>query len=330
MTMKRFFQFVLMLLFSASLSAAGAPQSLLVVAQDGTGDYTSIQEAIYAVRDYTPEPITVFIKNGVYREKLIIPSWKCDITLQGESVENTIITYDDYAGKMLVYFGAMIEKMGTFRSHTLLVAGHRITLENLTIENTAGRVGQAVALHTEGDGIVVRNCRLKGNQDTVFTGDEKSHVYFENCYIEGTTDFIFGPATCWFEGCEIRSLQNSYVTAASTPKEHAFGYVFHNCRLPAADGVNKVYLGRPWRAHAAVAFIDCELGGHIRAEGWENWRNPENEKTARYSEYNCSGEGASIDKRVNWCRQLSKREAKKYTREKVLGGTWWKDTQEDK
>ena len=159
--MKRLFQFVLMLLFSASLSAAGAPQRLLVVAQDGTGDYTSIQEAIYAIRDYTPEPITVFIKNGVYREKLIIPSWKCDITLRGESVENTIITCDDYAGKMLVYFGAMIEKMGTFRSHTLLVAGHRITLENLTIENTAGRVGQAVALHTEGDGIVIRNCRLK-------------------------------------------------------------------------------------------------------------------------------------------------------------------------
>ena len=306
------------------LAAADMPQERIVVAQDGSGDYTSIQEAVYAIRDYTPMPVTVFIKNGVYNEKLIIPSWKCDITLCGESAENTIITYDDFANKEIVYFGDSIAKMGTFRTHTLLVAGHRITLENLTIENRAGRVGQAVALHTEGDCIVVRNCRLKGNQDTVFTGDEKSRVYFEACYIDGTTDFIFGPATCWFENCEIHSKQNSFVTAASTPKENPFGYVFRNCRLTAGEGVTKVYLGRPWRAYAAVAYIECELGGHIRGEGWENWRNPDNEKTARYSEYECYGDGAATGKRVKWSRQLTKKDIKNYTRENVLGGNWWK------
>lgn len=322
----RFNLILLFLLPVLLLSAAQKPKQLLIVAQDGTGDYTTIQEAIYAIRDYTPIPITVFIKNGTYKEKLIIPTWKCDITLIGENADSTIITYDDYAGKEMVYFGDSIAKMGTFRTHTMLVAGHRITLENLTIENTAGRVGQAVALHTEGDQIVVRNCRLKGNQDTLFTGDEKSRVYFEDCYIDGTTDFIFGPAICWFENCQIHSKQNSYVTAASTARENPFGYVFHNCRLTAADGVNKVYLGRPWRAYAAVVFIDCELGGHIRSEGWENWRNPENEKTARYAEYGNHGEGAATDKRVVWCRQLSKKEARKYTRENVLGNGWWENS----
>ena len=187
------------------------------------------------------------------------------------------------------------------------------------------KVGQAVALHTEGDQIIVRNCRLKGNQDTVFTGNEKSRVYFENCYIDGTTDFIFGPATCWFENCEIFSKQNSYITAASSAQENPFGYVFHNCRLAAADNVTKVYLGRPWRAYAAVTFIKCDLGRQIRPEGWENWRNPENEKTARYSEYKNHGEGASTEKRVSWSRQLSKKEAKQYTRENVLGGNWWQN-----
>ena len=166
---------------------------------------------------------------------------------------------------------------------------------------------------------------MKGNQDTVFTGNEKSRVYFENCYIEGTTDFIFGPATCWFENCEIFSKQNYYITAASSAQENPFGYVFHNCRLAAADNVTKVYLGRPWRAYAAVTFIKCDLGRQIRPEGWENWRNPENEKTARYSEYKNHGEGASTEKRVSWSRQLSKKEAKQYTRENVLGGNWWQN-----
>ena len=98
----RFKLFMLFLLSCTLLSAAEKPKQLLIVAQDGSGDYTTIQEAIYAIRDYTPVPITVFIKNGVYNEKLIIPSWKCDITLEGENADRTIISYGDYAGKELI------------------------------------------------------------------------------------------------------------------------------------------------------------------------------------------------------------------------------------
>ena len=156
--------------------------------------------------------------------------------------------------------------------------GNSITFRNLTIENNAARLGQAVALHTEGDKLVFINCRILGNQDTIYTGAAGTRLYFADCYIDGTTDFIFGPSTAFFENCEIRSKTNSYVTAASTPKDIAVGYVFKNCRLTADPGVDKVYLGRPWRPYAATVFINCEMGKHIRPEGWHNWGETIDEK----------------------------------------------------
>ncbi|MDE7407040.1 MAG: hypothetical protein K2M76_01360 [Muribaculaceae bacterium] len=328
MTFRKYISALALIVAVAAAAAPKAHKSPLVVAQDGTGDYTTIQEAVYAVRDYTPIPVIIEVRNGVYREKLVIPSWKCNITIVGESVEGTVITWDDYAGKPLAYFGDDLAAMGTFCTHTVLVAGHRVTLENLTIENTAGRVGQAVALHTEGDEIIVRRCRLLGNQDTVFTGDERSHVYFDNCYICGTTDFIFGPAVCWFEHCHIHSLSDSYITAASTASDQPYGYVFNDCDLTAADGVAKVYLGRPWRAYAAVVFMHCRLGAHIVAAGWNNWRDAANERTARYAEYACSGPGADRMARVDWARELAPGQAALYTRSRVLGGDWYMRGQE--
>lgn len=283
----------------------------IVVAKDGSGDFKTVQEAIMSVRDYTPVPKTIFIKKGVYIEKVVIPANKCDITLIGESKDSTIITHDDHAN---------INKMGTFRTYTLKVEGNNIAIENLTVENNAPQLGQAVALHVEGNKFVMRNCSLLGNQDTLFTGNDFSMQLYEHCYIEGTTDFIFGPATVWFEQCVIHSKRDSYITAASTPAAKKFGYVFNRCRLTANDDVTKVYLGRPWRAYAATVFMQCELGAHILPEGWENWRNPENEKTARYAEYRNSGPGADRSKRVAWCRELTRKEAKAYTQANVFEG----------
>ena len=208
--------------------------------------------------------------------------------------------------------------MGTFRTYTLKIEGSDITIKNITIENNSARLGQAVALHTEGDRLQFINCRFLGHQDTIYTGVGGTRLYFKDCYIEGTTDFIFGPSTAWFEGCTIKSKANSYVTAASTPADQPYGYIFNNCKLIAAEGIDKVYLGRPWRPYAYTLFMNCELGNHINIEGWENWRNPANEKTARYAEYNNRGEGAAIDKRVVWSRQLNKKEAQKITLETVF------------
>lgn len=297
--------------------------SILTVARDGSGDYRTIQEAINAIRAYSPVPITVRIRNGVYHEKVVVPSWVTGVTFIGESRENTIITHDDFSGKFNAKGADTLmnkTKFSTFTSYTMWVQGNDITIQNLTIRNTAGRVGQAVALHVDGDRFVLKDCNLLGNQDTLLTANDSSRQYYKNCLIEGTTDFIFGPATALFQQCTIKSLSNSYITAASTTKGKKYGYVFLNCKLVANNEAQKVFLGRPWRAYAQTVFINCEMGKHIRPEGWDNWRNPENEKTAFYAEYKSFGEGASASSRVKWSHQLSAKEAKKYTSHKILAG----------
>jgi pectinesterase len=296
----------------------------LTVAKDGSGDYKTIQEAINAVRAYSPVPISIFIRNGVYQEKLVIPSWVGNITIKGESREQTIITNNDYSGKFMAKDADTLTnktRFSTFNSYTVWVQGNDVKIENLTIRNTSGRVGQAVALHVDGDRFGIRSCDLLGNQDTLLTAGDSSRQYYENCYVEGTTDFIFGPATAIFKNCTIKSLTNSYITAASTPKWKSFGYVFMDCKLIANDEAQKVFLGRPWRANARTVFLNCEMGKQIRPEGWDNWRNPDNEKTAFYAEYNCKGEGASRAQRVAWSKELTKKEAKEYTIAKIFAGT---------
>ncbi len=301
----------------------------LVVSRDGTGEFRTIDEAIEVCRAFMDYTKVIYVKKGVYKEKLIIPSWLTNITICGEDRDNTIITWDDHANIKMPVGGLDSEAavkgkpMGTFRTYTLKVQGSYITLKDITIENNAAKLGQAVALHTEGDHILIQNCRLLGNQDTVYTGVGGTRVAFYDCYIEGTTDFIFGPSIAWFQNCEIHSKANSYITAASTPAGQKYGYVFYKCRLTADKDVDKVYLGRPWRPFAATIFMDCELGKHIRPEGWHNWNNAKNEETARYAEYGNKGEGASTKNRVKWSKQLSKKEAAKVTLLDVFGEDCW-------
>ena len=301
----------------------------LVVSRDGTGEFRTIDEAIEVCRAFMDYTKVIYVKKGVYKEKLIIPSWLTNITICGEDRDNTIITWDDHANIKMPVGGLDSEAavkgkpMGTFRPYPLKVQGSYITLKDITIENNAAKLGQAVALHTEGDHILVQNCRLLGNQDTVYTGVGGTRVAFYDCYIEGTTDFIFGPSIAWFQNCEIHSKANSYITAASTPAGQKYGYVFYKCRLTADKDVDKVYLGRPWRPFAATIFMDCELGKHIRPEGWHNWNNAKNEETARYAEYGNKGEGASTKNRVKWSKQLTKKEAAKVTLLDAFGEDCW-------
>lgn len=299
-----------LLLLSLTVSAAGKYDNpdTLVVARDGTGEFRTIDEAIEVCRAFMDYHKVIFVKKGIYKEKLVIPSWLQNIEICGEDVNETVITYDDHAN---------INKMGTFRTYTLKIEGNDITLKNITIENNSARLGQAVALHTEGDRIKVIHCRIIGHQDTIYTGVAGTRLFFRDCYICGTTDFIFGPSIAWFEGCTIESLVNSYITAASTPKDQPFGYIFNNCRLTAKEGVNQVYLGRPWRDYGYTLFMNCDLGKHIRPEGWHHWEK-RREQTARYLEYNNRGEGASTKERVAWSRQLTKKEAASITPEAVF------------
>lgn len=267
----------------------------IVVAQDGSGKFTSIQEAVLSVRDYKPSRTIIYVKNGRYEEKLHIPANKCDITIIGQSQTGVVITHSDYA---------KLNNMGTFNTWTVRVDGDGIRMENLTIENAAGAVGQAVALHVEGDRCEFAKCRILGNQDTVFNGRGGSRQYFSNCYIEGTTDFLFGPATVVMDMCQLHCKANSYITAASTPENQPFGYVLRQCKITTAEGVDRLFLGRPWRAYAAVTFLKCEMPKAIVPQGWHDWGQTENQGTARYAEIASQGPGANDTARVAWAKTI--------------------------
>jgi len=307
---------VCLFVFSFAMLAVNASAQYkhkMTVAKDGSGDFTSIQAAVDASKSFPYKRITIYIKNGVYHEKVKVHSWNPKISFIGESKEKTIITNDDYFDKI------DRGRNSTFFTYTLRVNANDFHAENLTIQNTAGPVGQAVALHVEGDRATFTNCRILGNQDTIYLAGEGARQYFKDCYIEGTTDFIFGQATAVFEDCEIHSKENSYLTAASTPENQSFGFVFKDCKLTAASDVTKVYLGRPWRKYAKVVYLNCWLGDHIRPKGWDNWSDPANEKTAFYAEYNSGGPGAAPQKRVDWSHQLTKQQAKKYSLQNIFG-----------
>jgi pectinesterase len=291
----------------------------ITVAKDGTADFSSIQEAINSTRDLGPGEVMIRIKSGNYNEKLEIPSSKRQLTLIGEDRKNTIITNNDFSGKI----DPTTEKeLSTFTSYTVLVQGNDIRIENLTIRNSSCGEGQAVALHVEGDRFVIRDSDILGCQDTLYTATEGSRQLYLNCFIEGTTDFIFGEATAVFKDCTIQSLKNSFITAAATPQNQEFGYVFMDCKLIATEGVNEVYLGRPWRPYAKTVFINTHLGKHILPEGWDHWPGdkmfPNKERTTYYAEYNNSGPGASPSGRVEWSHQLTSEEAAKYNLKNIF------------
>ena len=318
------FLFALGLFLLSSLVLKAQDKSTYTVAADGSGDFASIQKAIDACKAFPDERVTIFVKNGTYREKLVVPSCNTKLSIVGESAEKTIITYDDYFNK--VNRG----RNSTFYTYTLFVQANDFRLENVTVENSAGPVGQAVALHVEGDRCVFFRCRILGNQDTFYGAGKYSNQLFSDCYIEGTTDFIFGEATVFFENCRIHCKSDSYITAASTPDGKPFGFVFRNCKITADEKAQKVYLGRPWRIFAKVAFLNCEMGSFVRPEGWQNWSKPESEKTTFFAEFGNTGTGASTAGRVAWSYQLTSIAAEKYTKASVFVQQNWEKTTADK
>jgi pectinesterase len=315
---------------------------MITVAKDGSGQFNNISDAIQSIPKDNIENIEIYVKKGIYKEKIYIET--PFITLIGEDTNETIITYDDFAKKLFLSG----EAYRTFNSYTIFIGAHDFSAKNLTFENSAGSgdvVGQAVAVYVEGDKAKFKNCRLLGNQDTLFTGplppkpiegnnfggpmDGKPRVigrqYYEDCYIEGDIDFIFGSATAVFNRCEIFSKNkhskiNGYISAASTEEGKEFGYTFINCKLTSNAPKETVYLGRPWRDYAKTVFINCYLGKHICKEGWHSWDKPNAEKETYYAEYKNYGPGASNETRVSWCHILSEEEVKKYTISNILTG----------
>lgn len=286
----------------------------IVVAQDGTGDFTSVQEAINSVPDFRKQLTRIFIRNGIYREKIIIPDTKHSLILVGEDRYKTILSFNNFASKKSLFE----DEIGTSGSASVYISPDNFTAENITFENAAGPVGQAVAVIVRSDHAQFINCRFIGFQDTLYTHKAGSKQYYKDCYIEGTVDFIFGASTAYFESCDIYCKNNGYITAASTSQTADFGYVFYKCRISGDKNVSS-YLGRPWRPYAHVAFIECEISSVINPEGWNNWGKVSNEETAKFVEFTNSGDGASSENRVSWAHEASKEQAIEYRKENVLG-----------
>lgn len=286
----------------------------------------------------------VLLAAGTWHEKVEL--LRPNTILQGAGAGQTILTWQDGAFDYMEDIG----KRGTFRTATLRTDGDHITLRDLTIENAASpreKVGQAIALYADGDCFTCEACELLSYQDTLFTAPlppkevEKNgfigpkqyaprkpqkHRYLR-CTIKGDVDFIFGGAAAWFEGCDIVTRDGresfsdphcSYATAASTPEGQPYGYVFSNCRF-LAEGCPpaSVYLGRPWRAFAKTVLLHCELGEHIRPEGWHDWGKPDFHTCGLYGEYQNFGPGA-VGERASFAHQLSDEEAADYTMERFM------------
>lgn len=316
---------------------------MIHIAQDGSGDFTSVTAALQSIPPDNREPVTLFIHNGIYKELITVSSPY--VTLIGESREFTILTYDRYA-RMMMEDGM---KRGTFRSYSCLIDTHDFTARNLTFENSSGRgidVGQALALYVDGDRISFEDCRFLGGQDTLFTAPlppkeiepngfigpkqfaprANGRHYYKNCYIEGDIDFIFGGATAYFEDCELFSKYvgrpvNSYVTAASTPEGQPYGYVMNSCRFTSQCPPRSAYLGRPWREYAKTVLINCFMDEHICEEGWDDWGKELAHETAFYAEYGSHGPGGDMSRRPDWVKILTEDELEHYTKSAVLSGT---------
>lgn len=311
---------------------------MITVAKDNSGDFNSIQQAVDSIPAGTPE--TIYIKKGIYKERVEIR--KNNISFVGESTDDTVIT-ESYYARMIMPDGS---KRGTFRSYTFFVYADNFTASNLTFENAAGfgdEFGQAIAVYAEGDNITFRNCKILGHQDTLFTGPlpmkEKQpggftgptidgirrvvHQLYEDCYIAGEIDFIFGSATAYFKNCTLFALNrnqeiNAFYTAPSTYEGQAFGYVFESCTFTGNCPPKSVALSRPWRIHAKTVLLNCSYSDQIIDEGFTDWNKPESHETVYYAEYNGHGEGFKPEKRAAYVHQLNESEAALYTLENVM------------
>lgn len=311
---------------------------MITVAKDNSGDFNSIQQAVDSIPAGTPE--TIYIKKGIYKERVEVR--KNNISFVGESTDDTIIT-ESYYARMIMPDGS---KRGTFRSYTFFVYADNFTATNLTFENAAGfgdEFGQAIAVYAEGDNITFRNCKILGHQDTLFTGPlpmkEKQpggftgptidgirrvvHQLYEDCYIAGEIDFIFGSATAYFKNCTLFALNrnqeiNAFYTAPSTYEGQAFGYVFESCTFTGNCPPKSVALSRPWRIHAKTVLLNCSYSDQIIDEGFTDWNKPESHETVYYAEYNGHGEGFKPEKRAAYVHQLNESEVALYTLENVM------------
>lgn len=293
-------------------NTAQAYRTELKVAQDGSGDFRSIQAAVNAAKSFPDEDIHIYVEAGIYEEKIVVWEWNTRLSVIGAGRDKTIIRWNDHFEKM------QLGRNSTFHTASLRVEANDFYASDLSVENSAGPVGQAIALSVNADRAQFERVAVRGHQDSLYVTGENNRILFRDCYIEGSVDFIFGGALAVFNRCQVHSKGGSFITAASTHEGQAAGLVFLHSRLTAEAGVHEVYLGRPWRVHAQTVFINCAMGAHILPAGWHDWNKVQAHETSFFAEFQSSGPGASPEDRVSWSRQLNTHEAEKFLPETLL------------
>ncbi len=299
--------------------AASAARTL-VVAQDGSGQYTTVQSAINAVPVNASGWSLIYIKNGTYKEVVTVPSNKPRVSFIGQDESKTVITYNNYASKTRPDGTTY----GTDGSASIFIQGSDFFAYNLTFQNSAGNAGQAVALNVSGDRAIFKNVRILGWQDTLYA--KSGRQYYSNADIEGVTDYIFGDATAFFDQCQLHNLKGWSITAQSRiSASETTGYVFNHCTITGAPS-NSTILGRPWRPYARVVYLNCSMDASIESAGWNDWGNAANQSTAYFAEYNSTGSGANPSARVSWSHQLTSSQAAQFSLNTFLNQDGWLTT----
>lgn len=311
--MSMFFS-ILSLCFLFIPSSAFAYTTDITVAKDGSGNFTTVQSALDSIPANNKSRKIIHIKNGTYMEKVRVN--KPYVSLIGEDKEKTVITFDDHVDT---------NKPSSYNSETptVIVKAKDFSAENISFVNTSGQIERAVAVKVQADRASFYNCIIFGGQDTLLVNNAGQRAYFSKCTISGDVDFIYGAMIAAFDSCTINSNDKTgYITAASTPQEQKYGFLFVNCNITSDSSVTTggVYLGRPWRPYASVVYKNCTMASHINLAGWDNWGNKSNEVTARYMEYNSSGAGFDANKRVQWAKTLSDAEVENYTVNNYMNG----------
>jgi len=291
-----------------------ADRRFIIVSPDAGGDFKTLHEAIAAIPDNSALRTFVHVKPGIYDEgQILLPASKKNVTFDGEDPVRTVLRY---------HFNVQESEPSAARGFTgtgVVILADNFHASGIGFENVSGNHGQALALRIDADRAVLKNCRITGWQDTLMIN--KGRMYFKECFISGRVDFIYGSATAVFDECEIMSRNRGHITAANTPQNQPYGFVFLNCRLtwdpapwvninnpndPGSSKPDKADLGRPWRDYACVAFVRCQMGDHINPLGFVTWVGAEQRnQTVRYSEYKNTGPGASTEGRNKWVRQLT-------------------------
>jgi len=289
---------------------------LIVAKEAGKGDFTTVQGAINAVPVNNKRPVVINVRPGIYREKVTIPAEKPFVRLSGSDANSTVITWNDSAKS----------SGGTYYSATVSVYASDFTATKITIKNSYGPghltpEDQAVAVRISGDRSAFYNCRFLGYQDTVL--DESGRHYFQNCYIEGAIDFVCGNGRSIYENCDLHAIpidNGAFTAQKRSSLSDNTGFVFLHCTL---TGKGLMFLGRAWAPYSTVLFAYTYMDDIIVPQGWDNWNDPNRDRTARYGQYKCYGGGASETKRVSWSHELSSTEAAPFITIDYIDGRSW-------